>query len=240
MLDFHTHILPGIDDGSKSSQISCDMLQELYKQGVDAFAATPHFYYDCMSIEGFLKHRKISCGRLLDAVSERGIKERPKFVLGAEVKFFYGLDTFEEADKLCIGGTRYMLVEMPFKTWEKKMYSVLTSLYMNRGIVPVIAHIERYLPFNSEKNMMRNLVRTGALVQCNTVFFTSFFTRMKAFNMMKGGLVQFIGTDCHDMDKRKPEYSKAVELFKKKDRGMYLNDLNFWYEKFEEDKPEWI
>ena len=240
MLDFHTHILPGIDDGSKSSQMSCDMINELIKQGVDAFVATPHFYYDCMSIEGFLKHRKISSMRILDALEKNGIKERPKFVLGAEVKFFYGLDAFEAADLLCISGTRYMLVEMPFKVWDKKMYSTLTSLYMNRGIIPIIAHIERYLTSNPGNGMLRNIVRTGALVQANTAFFTSFRTRLKAFTMMKNGLIQFVGTDCHDMEKRKPEFSKAMELFEKKANGLYLNDLKFWENKFEEEKPEWI
>ena len=100
------------------------------------------------------------------------------------------------------------------------MYQALDKLKNNRDIIPVIAHIERYLTFNSMREMMTRLVDIGALIQCNTSYFNSIFTRHKAFNMYKDGLIQFIGTDCHNLTNRKPDYSSALDLIKQRHGGI--------------------
>jgi len=240
VIDFHTHILPGIDDGSKDVEMSYKMIEMLANQGVDTVIATPHFYYDKISLDRFLKYRNISLELLKKYFEEKNIEKRPEIILGAEVKFFYGLDTFGRAEELCIKGTRYMLIEMPFEKWDIKMYATLARLSVNREIIPVIAHIERYLGFNSFKTIMEKLVEIGALLQANTSFFTSIFTRYKAFSLMKNGLIQFIGTDCHDIDKRKPDYDELLKLFEKKYNGQYINDLKFWEGNFNSSNPERI
>lgn len=225
MLDFHTHILPGIDDGSEDVETSCRMLESLKKQNVDVVVATPHFYYDTLNLENFKEYRKKSLGLLLDRME---MAERPKLALGAEVRFFYGLDVYQKTEELCIEGSRFLLVEMPFEKWNHKMYQTLYNLRNDRDITPVIAHVERYLHYNSKREMMKHLVDAGALMQCNTSFFKYALTRCKAFKMYKEGLIQFIGTDCHNMAERKPDYKAALELIKSKNNGAYLNDLDFW------------
>ena len=240
MRDFHTHILPGIDDGSKTPEISVEMLRRLSIQGVDAVVATPHFYYDKISVDKFLKYRDLSINMLMNAIENAGLKERPEIAIGSEVKFFYGLDTFERAQDLCIKGTNYMLIEMPFGKWDIKAYAVLARLSRNRDIVPVIAHIERYLHDNSLSTVMKNLIEIGALVQVNTSFITSYMTRLMASYMMKNGLIQFLGTDSHDLDKRKPNYDSAIKVIKKMSNGIYIDDFMFWAEKFRKEEPEWI
>lgn len=240
MVDFHTHILPRIDDGSQSVKTSCEMIKMLSNQGVDAFVATPHFKFDEMSFERFLNNREKAGRQLLGALEEENIKERPKFVLGAEVKFFYGMDTFDYIEKLCIKGTRFLLVEMPFKSWSREMYYTLASLKRNREITPVIAHLERYLSFNARRGMVINLQKAGALVQTNTAFFKSGLTRTLAFDMMKNGFIQFIGTDCHNLDKRKPDFDDAVKYFIKKKKGQYLDDLKLWENVFYDANPEFL
>ncbi len=240
VIDFHTHILPRIDDGSKNSDMSVEMIKMLSVQGVDAIIATPHFCYDEISIKDFLEDRKLSLNSLVDALERRNIKDRPKIILGAEVKFYHGLDTMEEAPVLCIGGTKYMLVEMPFRNWETRDYAVLARLSANRDIIPVIAHIERYFAYNSLRNMMPNLIQIGALVQVNAEFLTSRLTRLTSKYMMKNGLIQFIGTDCHDTRKRKPNYKAAIEVIEKINKGRYVDDLNFWTETFMKLNPECI
>lgn len=232
MLDFHTHILPGIDDGSADIDTSLKMLEMLKNQNVDTVVATPHFYYNVMSLEKFKSYRQISINLLLEELEKKKISERPKIALGAEVKFFYGLDVYESAEDLCIEGTRFMLVEMPFEKWEHKMYSTLKKLKENREITPVIAHIERYFPYNTKREMMKNLVDVGALMQCNTSFFNSFFTRYQAFFMYRDGLIQFVGTDCHNITNRKPDYDTSIKLIEKRNNGMYIKDLKFWEKVF--------
>ena len=231
MLDFHTHILPGIDDGSEDIETSCKMLEMLSYQGVDTVVATPHFYYDTMSLEKFKEYRERSRSLLLKELESKNIK-RPAIALGAEVKFFYGLDVYQNTEDLCIEGTRFLLVEMPFERWEYKMYSTLRKLNETRSITPVVAHVERYLPFNSQREMMKNLIETGALVQCNTAFFNSLFTRHKAFRMFRDGLIQFIGTDCHNLSVRRPDYDTTINLIKRKNGGIYIKDLEFWEDVF--------
>lgn len=240
VIDFHTHILPGIDDGSTDSDMSVEMLKMLFVQGVDAIIATPHFYYDEISIDDFLEARRLSLDSLVDKLEKKNIKDRPKIIPGAEVKFFHGLDIIENAAKLCLGGTNYMLIEMPFRKWDIKDYAILARLNRNRDIIPVIAHIERYFVYNSLKKMMTNLIQIGALVQVNTSFLISRRMRLRSKFMMKNGLIQFVGTDCHDMDKRKPDYKMAVETVKKINKGCYMDDFEFWTETFMKSNPEYV
>lgn len=240
VIDFHSHILPGIDDGSKNSDMSVEMLKMLSDQGVDAIIATPHFYYDRISIEDFLKIRKLSLNALINALDDKNIKTRPKLILGAEVKFFYGMDVVEDISKLCISGTNYMLIEMPFRKWEARDYAILARLCRKREIIPVIAHIERYFAYNSLKVMMTNLIQIGALVQVNACFLTSRLMKLRSKFMLRNGLIQFMGTDCHDLNKRKPDYKMGIEAVKKVDKGRFLDDFEFWTEKFMKSNPEYI
>lgn len=240
VIDFHTHILPGIDDGSKNSDMSVEMLKMLSVQGVDAIIATPHFYYDEVSINDFLEARRLSLNNLINTIEKKNVKDRPKIIPGAEVKFFHGLDNVEDASKLCIGGTNYMLIEMPFRKWRAEDYDILARLNRHRDIIPVIAHIERYFAYNSLKEMMTNLVQIGALVQVNAEFFTSRLMRLRAKFMMKNGLIQFVGTDCHDMGRRKPDYKGAIEVIKRINNGRYLDDFEFWTETFMRLNPDCI
>ena len=233
MLDFHTHILPGIDDGSKNVETSCKMLNMLKEQNVDIVVATPHFYYDAMNFESFTAYREKSLKLFLDGLGKSNLTERPKIALGAEVKFFYGLDVYQNTEDLCIRGTRFMLVEMPFEKWEHNMFLVLKKLKEERDITPVIAHIERYFPFNSRRQIISSLVDVGALIQCNSSYFNSKLTRGKALKMLKDGRIQFIGSDSHNLEERKPDYGNALEVIGGKYGGAYLNDLRLWQNIFE-------
>ena len=237
MLDFHTHILPGMDDGSVDAEMSCEMLNMLKNQGVTHFVATPHFYFDKTSMERFLKMREISKDMFLREIDKSNMKERPTFSLGAEVKFFYGMDRYEEIDKLCIEGTRYMLIEMPFSRWSADEYRALKKLKLTRDITPVIAHIDGYLPYNPLKEMMGNFIEADALVQVNTIYLRSHFTRLMAYRLLKEGCFQFLGSDCHDTDKRKPDYKETKDILIKKDNGKYLRDFKFWEDTFFKNNP---
>jgi len=232
MLDFHTHILPGIDDGSEDVETSCKMMDMLKEQNVDIIVATPHFYYNSTSLEDFKEYRSRAKDVFLKELDSLNLSQRPKLALGAEVEFFYGLNVYEHVDDLCIEGTKYMLIEMPFVKWEHKMYVTLKKLKSDRGITPIIAHVERYFPFNSCREILDNLVDAGALIQCNTSFFTSRLGRRKAFSMYKKGLIQFIGTDCHNLTDRKPEFGKALDIISKKKDGNYIKDLKIWKDVF--------
>ncbi|MBR1629024.1 MAG: capsular polysaccharide biosynthesis protein, partial [Lachnospiraceae bacterium] len=81
VIDFHTHVLPGIDDGARDLETSIEMLDKMKKQGVDLVVATPHFYADRMTVDGFLKNRE----KAFEAVESRRRDGWPKVMKGAEV-----------------------------------------------------------------------------------------------------------------------------------------------------------
>ncbi len=115
VIDFHSHVLPGIDDGSKNIETSMEMLQTSKASGVDRMIATPHFYADCDRIERFLERRKQAYLSIADKLSD----DTPKLLLGAEVAFFEGISQAEKIEALTICDSNLMLLEMPFRTWRQ-------------------------------------------------------------------------------------------------------------------------
>lgn len=212
MIDFHTHILPGIDDGSAFTGESVALIKMLKEQGVDKILLTPHFYAYASSVESFLERRESSAKKLLAELEKDSADV--ELYLGCEVLYFNELWRIEDLEQLCISGTRYILVEMPFSKWTDTMIDCIEKI-VAQGFTPVIAHFERYIPYgNMEK--IRLLTESGALLQMNCEYINNFFSRRKAVNLIKKNVVWAIGTDCHNTKKRAPEYARAVKYLSKK------------------------
>ena len=112
MIDFHSHILPSIDDGSKDVEMSLQMVALLQKQGVDTVCATSHFYATQRSPERFLQRRAEAYEALRAALPE----DAPAIRLGAEVLYFPGISHMAALPQLCLEGTKLLLLEMPFES----------------------------------------------------------------------------------------------------------------------------
>ena len=233
MIDIHTHILPGVDDGSSSIEESEKMLGMLSEQGVDTVVATPHFYIDDTKVEEFLELRWSCAEKLIKAVDQ---DVRPQIVLGAEVQFFPELYTMDNVEKLCISGTKYMLVEMPFEQWSGYTYKTLSKLYTARGIVPIIAHVERYLEFQeqSDTDVLRKLKEANALIQTNCSFLTDRTTKRRALKLVKKDLINFMGSDCHNMTTRMPIIEQGYRTIFKKLGEDGLAAFEYWEYKLKE------
>ncbi len=233
MIDIHTHILPELDDGSRSVNESVDMLGMLSKQGVDTVVATPHFYIDNTNPNEFLEEREKSIEKLKKALT--GIDNRPHIAVGAEVQFYPGLYNLEEIHKFCLGGTRYLLVEMPFSAWTMHTYHALEHLYTERGIVPVIAHVERYADFQEDGDFINRLKSVHALIQVNASFFIERPARRKAVALFKKDGINFIGSDAHSVEYRPPNIGEAFEIIEKKLGKRGLDVLEYWEYKIKEN-----
>ncbi|MBR5154977.1 MAG: hypothetical protein IKW62_00645 [Clostridia bacterium] len=229
MIDIHTHILPALDDGSSNVEESIKMLGMLSNQGVGTVVATPHFYIDEMEPESFLKLRDESVTKLKEALKDD--LSRPQIALGAEFQFYSELYSLDCIEDFCISGTNYILVEMPFTPWTKYTYQALEYLYTSRNIVPIIAHLERYLECQNDAETIFKLKEAHALIQISSDYFLNKSTKRKAINLFKKDAVQFIASDAHDTTIRPPIVSNAVDIVRKKlgDRGMEV--LMFWEEK---------
>ena len=212
MIDFHSHLLPGIDDGSDSVETSLGMLHMWAEQGIETVCATPHFYADRSTPERFLRRRQEAYETLREAMEAEGLTIR--LLLGAEVRFFDGISRAQELSSFCLQDSDLLLVEMPFTNWTDRMLSEVDEL-SRRGFLPVAAHIERYLSLNSRKTIHR-FMDMDILIQCNAEFFLSRRTQRKALRMLKQGQVHFLGSDAHNLRSRQPNLGPALELVDRK------------------------
>lgn len=196
MLDIHTHILPGIDDGAKNVNDSVELLLQMQKQGVTSAAATPHFFPATAVLEDFLAERDEAYGKLFSAAG----KDFPIKVLpGAEVLYFEGIGSFEDIGKLTIGNSRYLLLELlGLNRIDGKIISDIEKLGNNFGIVPIIAHVERYCRYRGYKRLTDAIASGAALCQVNADFISSKQSVRAVKKLLKRGLVDFVASDCHD------------------------------------------
>ena len=214
MEDFHSHILPGVDDGSKSVEESLEMLRAMAQQGITHVVATPHFYPQQDTPECFLKRRAEAEAALREAMA--GEKDLPELSIGAEVYYFRGISDSEAIKALAVDKKRCILIEMPGLPWTEIMYRELENLYVKRGLIPVIAHLDRYIgPFRTH-GIPKRLAALPVLVQANADFFLDRSTSAMALRMLKKGRIQLLGSDCHNMKSRKPNLGEALALIQRK------------------------
>jgi len=207
MLDIHTHILPGMDDGSAAAEQSIAMLECEGAQGVRTVALTPHYHANRESPEAFVARRKAAEEALWDRL--RAKTGMPELLTGAEVAYFDGMCRCDDIGLLCIGHTNAMLIEMPFCKWNQRILGELQELKQYRGIQPVLAHVERYMSFQPS-GLMEQLAGSGMLLQTNTTFFLRWQTAWKAMAMLKRQSIHFVASDCHNMERRAPNLGAAV------------------------------
>lgn len=212
MTDFHMHVLPGMDDGSKSVGISTGMLERSAAAGIDTVAATSHFYGEENSPREFLKRREQAYEELCEATEGRD--DLPRLLLGAEVCFFTGISAVDDLDSLCLEGTNLLLLEMPFIPWTERMFREV-DVIRRGGIQPVAAHIERYLPYQT-KSAIEEFCGLGILCQCNASFFLNRKTAHRALRRFQEGRIRFLGSDAHNLDIRPPNLGEAVKVLERK------------------------
>ncbi len=208
-VDIHAHILPCMDDGSRSVGESLEMLCALREQGVHTIVATPHFYPTKESPADFLARRSEAVNKLSQA-AKNCEKELPKVCLGAEVAYFNGICGSDAILKLRFEGTNTILIEMPFEKWSEAIIDEMIRIKRVAGLDVVVAHIERYAKYQSREALKR-LASAGVLFQVNCETFGSFSGKRLAFSMMKAGNFLLLGTDCHDTSLRKPNMPLAVD-----------------------------
>lgn len=201
MIDFHTHILPCVDDGSDSIKTSLSMLRAEARQGISTVLLTPHYYASENSPQIFLERRQ----RAWQILKPYLWQELPQIHLGAEVQYFEGICSAEDVHNLRIEGSDLLLLEMPFCRWSERVVEDVLELSEWENTRIVLAHIERYMAMQP-KEIWRQLRQRGILMQCNVSFFDRWRTRHKAMSMLSAGEIQFLGSDCHDMKARRPNW----------------------------------
>jgi len=213
MIDFHSHILPNIDDGSQSVEESIALLKMLKEQGVDTVVATPHFTATKSNPQEFFNNRQKSYEKLMAAIGDD--TSLPKIKLGAEVLYYTGISRMQQLSSFCIEGTNLLLLEMPTTKWSNSTIREVMELSCSGHITVVLAHIERYLK-KQEEWVINKLFENDVLMQVNAQFLIKRCTRRKALRLLKNGFIQMLGSDCHGVVDRPPQISEAREIVVKK------------------------
>lgn len=214
LIDFHSHILPGIDDGSGSVETSVQMLKLQREQGVSHVVLTPHFYPRHDEPDQFLAARAKAMERLQQAC--RTEQDLPQLHLGAEVAYFGGMSECDDLPRLAIENTGCILVELPMGPWDNTVFRELREIVKKQHLTPVIAHIDRYLPALFPGRVLEPILELPVLLQVNAGFFLRRGTAGQAMRMLERGMIHVLGTDSHDLADRAPNLGKAAVAIQKK------------------------
>ena len=211
VIDFHSHALPGLDDGSRNAEMSVGMLREARRQGVQLQVLTPHFYRWKEDISSFAERRRKSCEVLKKELSGN----IPALLVGSETAFFPHMSR-DDLSELCIEGTRVLLVEMPFEPCEGYVTDEIARLSLDRGYDVVLAHIERFLRYKGNSEVLLRLQQLPIHIQANAEVFLSFKSRSLGLKLVKSGTVTILGSDAHNLDDRRPNIGPARETIAKR------------------------
>ncbi len=223
MIDMHSHILPNMDDGSKSPEMSVEMLKESSAQGVTTVLSTSHFYIKGDSVHSFLERRAHAIDKLEKALE--GQENIPDIYYGAEVYYFNGISDYEGIERLSINNTKYILLEMPFNKWNSRVFQEVENIIYNRKLIPVIAHLERFTGFQKGTDNIERLLSMRVVAQMNGEHLLSMFTKGKALKWLSDGTVKLLGSDMHNTDSRPQTLGRAAEIISKKLGARVLDDI---------------
>lgn len=236
MVDFHSHILPGIDDGAKNLEHSVEMLTMLKEQGVDTVIATPHFYDSITKIDKFLEERNRAYNLLVNRIYRDNLSV-PKVKLGAEVYLSADIVGSRDLEKLCIDGTECILIEMPRGFWFDWVYESINALIVERKFTPMIAHLERYASSKRDMKKFNKLLEQDVFVQINTDSVMNRKTWKIIKSLLKNDNAHIIASDVHDTLERRPQFDASRKkiirrfgvdkwnvLLSNSDKLLYMNE----------------
>ena len=224
MIDVHTHILPGIDDGSQSVETSIEMLEMLANYDVSDVVATPHFKPRVNDdIDKFIAMRNESYSKLMGAIAGRN--DLPRIRLGAEATICVDMARMHNLNRLCIEGTEYILTELDINSFGGWVFNTLFEMRVKQSVIPIIAHIDRYIHV-LRRDTIRKIMELGCPVQFNTsaLFHRSVRKEMIALVREYPAQICLVGTDCHDTVYRKPDLQKFIS---KADKYLGPGFLNY-------------
>jgi protein-tyrosine phosphatase len=205
VIDIHCHILPEVDDGPKSWEISEQMCRMAAQDGTTHIVATPHandrYHYDRQYLAG-----------LLSSLQQR-IGETPQLILGCDfhLSFENMRSAMEAPETYCIGNTRYMLIEFSNFGIPQQVDDWIAQM-IERGIVPIVTHPERNPILQQTPERVLKWVKLGCALQVTGSIFTGAWgerAQQMARWLLKKKAMHVLASDGHDLVRRPPVLSEA-------------------------------
>jgi len=196
MIDFHTHIIPNIDDGSRSIEETFNLIKEAKEVGFDGIVLTSHYienYYETNSPE-----RDVWVKAISDNLKTTGIET--DLYLANEIYLSDNMmNLLIEGKASTINNSSYVLFEMPLNVEPMNLYDVIYSLQENK-IIPVLAHPERYSFVQKEPELINDLIEKGVLMQANFGSILGQYGEKAEIIVRKffeANMIHFLGSDVH-------------------------------------------
>ena len=213
MIDLHSHVLFDIDDGPETLYESMRLCEMGVEYGIDRIAATSHLYHPD-EIADFLRRRNDRVLRLREEIKQRGLQLR--LYAGAEVFVDDSIFRAQHLDKVTLNGSRYLLIEFDFHGLSARRLIRYVDAVFEMGLVPIIAHPERYSYLQQDFALVQFLVERGALFQINAdslAGLTGFEEFDLAYRMVRHHAASFIATDAHSHLGRANDLLRMIRSF---------------------------
>lgn len=225
-IDIHSHILPNMDDGSRSLRQSLSMLRIACEEGIGLMMATPH------NMPGKGCPEAAVVQEAVEKLAEQARRENLPVEILCGTEYYYReevLELLEAEQGITLGDSDCVLVE--FDPMVDRIYfrNALRDI-LGTGYRPVVAHVERYGRVMEDTALLRDLKKMGILLQVNSLSVTGENgrqTKKAVRNLLKEGLVDFVATDAHSDGHRAPYMEKCAEILYKKYGGNYADALLF-------------
>ena len=223
-IDIHGHILPGVDDGSKSIEETIHMIEKAVVQGIKTMIATPHYRCGGKNVD------VTKLEEIRDMVQEEAIKIDKEFriYLGNELMYSDSLlEAVKEKKALTLAGSRYVLIEFSTRISYETMYKGMRS-FIGAGFAPIIAHVERYECLRKKVNLIGELIELGCYIQMNSSSLLGGVFNIEALyrrKLVHEGMVHLIASDSHDRYYRVPLMEDIVKILSKKTDVTIMEDI---------------
>lgn len=201
MIDIHTHILPGLDDGSRDLEESLAMAKEAVREGIDTIVATPHhangkYWNDSTQVRS-------AVSSLREALEKENIPLN--VVEGQEIRVYQELlDDIQSGSSITLAGSSYILLEFPSSRIPDRIEDLIHELKL-LGLTPVIAHPERNAEIARQPDRLLRLIRLGALSQATSHSINGLFGKSVqecSISLCRRNMVHFISSDAHNLSNR--------------------------------------
>ena len=220
-IDLHSHILPQLDDGSDSVEMSLAMLYQMAEQGVDVVCATSHYYAKYSSIPAFCERRAEALERLSSVLTA----ELPRVLPAAEVAYFPHMEE-QDLMPLCIQGTRTLMLEMPFSDWTGLQLETVEALVLDCRYDVVLVHPERFCFSKSNRHKLEKLAELPIGLQVNAGSLLRWGTRRLALDILQMAHMPLLGSDCHNLTSRPPNLKEGRKVVMQKLGEAFLKKID--------------
>lgn len=225
MIDLHSHILPGIDDGAKDMDMTLNMLKIAARDGTKKIVATPHFY------RGYYLNAYDDIVNLVKQVNHKAKESNLDIEIYPGQEIFLNkkvIEDYKQGIIKGIGGTKYMLIELPMDKMPKETFDMLYELRI-QGVVTVIAHPERYVYIMEKPSRINEFINEGCLFQINSGSIKGIFGKKiqkTAETLIKHRVCNFIASDAHTTRLRAPVIKEALDIVNGMDEELYKDMIS--------------